>query len=87
MASLSFLDIFLTVMDFTSKDPFLYRTPSKFGAIFKEEQIRYYIVGGYALIHHQMVRNTMDIDVTVHENDFEKATKVRFKYHLLIWFD
>jgi hypothetical protein len=38
--------------------------------------IAYYIVGGYALIHHGVVRNTTDVDLIVAEKDFGRAAKV-----------
>ena len=53
----------------------------------KKKQIGFYIVGGYALIHHKMVRNTMDVDVIVHEKDFAKTSQVYFLYRLLAQFD
>jgi hypothetical protein len=76
MTSLSFSDIFQNSMYFNTRDGLLYRTAVRFSTLFKQNDVRYYIVGGYALIYHQMVRNTMDIDAIIHENDFQKAAHV-----------
>ncbi|UJR29846.1 hypothetical protein I4U23_017389 [Adineta vaga] len=54
----------------------LRRTCSLFCPQFYDNQIRYFTVGGYALIFHRFVRNTMDIDIVVHEDDFQKATEI-----------
>ena len=74
MTSLSFSDIFHNPMYFNTRDGLLYRTAVRFSTLFKKNSIRYYIVGEYALIFHQ--RNTMDIDIIVHEDDFQKAIQV-----------
>jgi hypothetical protein len=76
MTCLTFTDIFINAMHFNDENGLLYKTCSQFCANFKENNIRYYIVGGYALIYHKVVRNTMDVDIIVHENDFKKAISV-----------
>ena len=77
MTSLSFQDIFANAMCFHTRDGLLYKTAARFGGLFQTNSIRYFIVGGYALIHHGVVRNTTDVDLIVHESDFCQAIQVR----------
>jgi hypothetical protein len=81
MTSLSFSDILHNSMHFNTRDGQLYRTAVRFSILFHKHSIRYYILGGYALIFHGMVRNTMDIDIIVHEDDFQKATQVSLIFY------
>ena len=76
MTSLSFPDIFLNAMHFNSDDALLRRTCNLFCGEFLHQQIRYFIIGGFALIFHGFIRNTMDVDIVVDENDFQKAVDV-----------
>jgi len=78
MTSLTFSDILHNSMHFNTRDGQLYRTAVRFSILFHKHSIRYYILGGYALIFHGMVRNTMDIDIIVHEDDFQKATQILY---------
>ncbi|CAF1267101.1 unnamed protein product [Rotaria sordida] len=66
-------------MHFNSHDGLLYRTAIRFSTLFKVNNVRYYIVGGYALIFHEMVRNTMDIDIIVNEDDFQKGIQILYE--------
>ncbi len=45
--------------------------------IFDQSQLRYALVGGYALAMHGLIRATMDVDLVLrlNLNDFEKAEK------------
>ena len=63
-------------MIFDQRDGLLFQTAIRFSTLFKANQIRYYIVGGYAMIFHRVVRNTMDIDIIVAEDDFQRASQV-----------
>ena len=76
MTSLTFLDIFVNAMHFNDEDGLLVQSCQRFCPIFKEKKIRFYIIGGFALIQHNVVRNTKDIDIIVHENDLETAANV-----------
>jgi hypothetical protein len=55
----------------------LYRSAVRFSGLFQTNSIRYFILGGYALIYHGIVRNTTDIDMVVNESDFDRASQVR----------
>jgi hypothetical protein len=76
MTSLTFLDIFVNAMHFNDEDGLLVQSCQRFCPIFKEKRIPFYIIGGFALIQHNVVRNTKDIDIVVHENDLESAANV-----------
>jgi len=76
MTSLSFADIFTNAMEFTEDHALLRRTCSSFCPQFNSKNLRYMIVGGYALIFHKYIRNTMDVDILIHEDDFEEAKQV-----------
>ena len=80
MTSLSLSTLLNNAMHFNTEDALLYRTAKRVCMLFKEQGIRYYIVGGYALIFHGVIRNTMDVDIIVHEQDFPKAIEVRSFY-------
>ena len=76
MTSLSFEDIFANAMCFHTRDGLLYRSAIRFSELFQTNSICYFIVGGYALIYHEIVRNTTDIDIIVNESDFLQASQV-----------
>jgi hypothetical protein len=76
MTCLSFEDIFSNAMCFDKREGLLYRSAVRFSEVFQTRSIRYFIVGGYALIHHGIVRNTTDIDIVVNEADFSEAVQV-----------
>ncbi len=42
---------------------------------FYDNQITYFIIRGYALVFHGFVRNTIDIDILVHDDNFKKDNK------------
>ena len=76
MSSLSFGDVFDNAMYFNTHDGlFFYKSVVRFSKLFKRHNVFYYIVGGYALILHDVVRNTMDIDIIVTEADCQKQSK------------
>ena len=64
-------------MHFYTRDGLLYRSALRFSELFETRSISYYIIGGYALINHGVVRNTTDIDVVVNEDDFLEAVQVK----------
>ncbi|CAM2725480.1 unnamed protein product [Rotaria socialis] len=76
MSSLSLADIFDNAMHFNTHNGLLHRSVIRFSELFKRHNVSYYIVGGYALIFHGIVRNTMDIDIIVAEADFQKAKQI-----------
>jgi hypothetical protein len=76
MTSLSFIDIFLNAIHFNDDQGLLRRTCNLFCQKLYNNQIRCFIIDEYALIFHEVVRNTMDVDILVHEDDFKKATEV-----------
>lgn len=63
-------------MYFSTRDGLLYRTAMRFSELFLRDSIRYFIVGGYALIYHGIVRNTTDVDIIVNDSDFLRASQV-----------
>ena len=77
MTCLSFEDIFANAMHFSTSDGLLYRTAMRFSEPFLRDSICYFIVGGYALIHHGIIRNTTDVDIIVNDSDFLRASQVR----------
>ena len=70
-------------MCFDKRDGLLYRSAVRFSEVFQTRSIRYFIVGGYALIHHGIVRNTTDIDIVVNEDDFSEALQVKNHFSAL----
>lgn len=76
MTSLIFLDIFANAMHFDDENGLLTKSCRRFCPQFKQKKISFYIVGGFALIKHNVLRNTKDIDIIVQENDFQSAAKV-----------
>lgn len=82
MSSLSFADIFDNAMHFNTRDGLLYKSVIRFSKLFQFHNISYYIVGGYALIFHGVIRNTMDIDIIIAETDFQKAKQVSVDFHM-----
>ena len=77
MTSLSLSTLLDNAMHFNAKDGLLCQTAERFTVLFKEQGIRYYIVGGFALIIHGLIRNTIDVDIIVYEQDFSTAIEVR----------
>lgn len=76
MTALSYADIFTNAMEFTEEHALLRKMCRSFCPQFNVKNLRYMVVGGYALIFHKFIRNTMDIDIIVHEEDFQEAKKV-----------
>ncbi|CAF1944413.1 unnamed protein product [Rotaria magnacalcarata] len=63
-------------MHFNTHDGLLYKSIIRFSKLFQFHNLSYYIVGGYALIFHGVIRNTMDIDIIIAETDFQKAKQI-----------